>query len=101
MSPFIIFQYVKISPFMATLQKTFRYDGDPSASALSTVNLNFKIPTFEFVSVLKDGKPFPERNAISEHSVNLIRKLNDTSYTIAFPNELLVGHSNNSLKAFY
>src|SRR6478609_2104059 len=101
MSPFIIFQYVKISQFMATLQKTFRYDGDPSSSTLSTVNLHFKIPTFEFISVLKDGKPIPERNALSEHPVNLTRKISDKSYAIAFSNELLVGHTDNSLKTFY
>ena len=86
---------------MATLQKTFKYDGDPSTSALNTVNLLFKIPTFEFTTVLKDGRPFPERNALSEQPINLKKKISDTSYTIAFPNEMLVGHTDNSLKNFY
>jgi hypothetical protein len=101
MSSFIIFQYAKKSLFMATLQKTFKYEGDPSSSALSTVNLQFRIPAFEFITVLKDGKPFPERNALSEQPINLTKKLSDTSYAIAFPNDILVGHTDNSLKYFY
>ncbi|MEP7110179.1 MAG: hypothetical protein ABI760_19440 [Ferruginibacter sp.] len=86
---------------MATVQNTFKYEGDASASALNNVNLHFKIPTFEFITVLKDGRPFPERNDLDEQLIILNKKLSDTNYEIAIPNEFLVGYSDNSLKNFY
>ena len=86
---------------MAILQNTFKYEGDTSASALNNVNLHFKIPTFEFITLLKDGRPFPERNDLPDRAITLNKKLSDTNYTISFPNEFLVGYSGNSLKNFY
>jgi len=86
---------------MATLQKTFQYDGNASTAVLNNVNLHFKIPIFEFITVLKDGRPFPERKDLGEQLKVLNKKLSDTDYAISFPNEFLIGHTASSLKNFY
>lgn len=86
---------------MATLQETFKYAGNASTSALNNINIHFKIPTFEFITVLKDGRPDPRRNVHGEQLMISNKKLNDTSYSIAFPNEFLSGHTANSLKNFH
>jgi len=49
---------------MATVQKSFKYDGNASSSALTNINLNFEVPSFEFITTLIDGKPFTERNRL-------------------------------------
>ncbi|WP_028978323.1 papain-like cysteine protease family protein [Sporocytophaga myxococcoides] len=86
---------------MATLQRTFKYEGDSSATVLSEVNLSFQIPTFEFNTFLRDGRPFPQRNTVGKEVKVINKKLKDDSYDIAFPNELLIGTSPNSVKLFY
>src|SRR5438477_10676145 len=86
---------------MASLQQGFTYEGNVSASPVNSVNLNFKIPAFEFITVLRDGKRFPERNHVGEQIVHVKNKLNSDSYEVNFQNQILVGHSNTSLLNFY
>ncbi|MBF9255160.1 N-acetylmuramoyl-L-alanine amidase [Pontibacter sp. 172403-2] len=85
---------------MALLQHTFNYEGEVPFP-IHSVNLFFRVPTFEYVTVLRGRRPSAARNHLSEQTVHLNNKLSDTSYEARFPNEFLVGHSDRSLINFY
>ncbi|MFT3982004.1 MAG: papain-like cysteine protease family protein [Ferruginibacter sp.] len=85
---------------MPTLQSSFRYDGNASASVSTTINLLFKVPVFEFSTVLVNGKPFIKRDLLGEQPVSINRKLADTSYEASFKNEYLTGNSDTSVLNF-
>lgn len=85
---------------MATLQKSFKYEGDASLSPLSNINLNFEFPTFEFVTALLNGKPFIKRNQLGKNALLLTKKLVESSYEATFRNEYLIGSSEVSILNF-
>jgi hypothetical protein len=85
---------------MATIKKSFRYDGNPSTSPIAYINLNFTILSFEYDSELINGKPFIRRNSGSRQSIILSKKLTDTNYLVDFKNEYLIGHSDSSVINF-
>ncbi len=76
---------------MATLQKTFKYEGNASVVPFNTVNLNFEVPSFEFVSTFINNKPLIERSVLGDQTVTSNKKLSESSYRINFPNEYLIG----------
>lgn len=85
---------------MTSLQKTFHYQGDPSKSPIESVILFFEIPTYEFVTVFRNGRPFSERVHLGEHILQLDRKLKSAEYAAVFANELLIGTRDLSVKTF-
>lgn len=85
---------------MTSLQKTFQYHGDSSNSPIESVMLFFEIPTYEFLTVFSDRKPFFERVHRGEHILQLDRKLKSVDYAAFFANELLIGKTDLSVKNF-
>lgn len=81
---------------MATLQQTFKYEGNVSSAPLKTVNLEFEIPSFEFVTVLLDGKPFIDRNDTGEQRLNIFKNLPETKYSLPVSGVWFAGTSDSS-----
>lgn len=86
---------------MATLQSSFKYEGDPNTAPFETVTLGFKIPAFEFVETLINRKPFIERNEVGTHLQNLLQNLSEIKYAVTIPNETLIGSTDASIINFY
>lgn len=86
---------------MATLQQSFAYAGDASSAAIKNVNLRFSIPSFEFTTVIRDGKPFPEREQMGKQVLSLNQQLLDTDYTVSFPNDWLTGVPDAAVLSFW
>lgn len=85
---------------MATLQTTFKYEGNASASLIKNINLAFKSPLFEFDKPLINGKPFLERKQLGEKLISTNKKLTDSKYDVNINNEYLIGASDNSVENF-
>ena len=60
---------------MASLQNTFHYEGNSSNSPIESVLLFFDIPTYKFETILRDGRPFPERVHLGTHTLQVHRAL--------------------------
>ena len=86
---------------MASLQNTFHYEGDSSSSPIDAVLLSFDIPTYKFETVLRDGRPFPERVRLGTHTLQAHRALDSADYVVSFPGELLIGTTDASVTNFY
>lgn len=86
---------------MASLQKTIRYEGSVSASALiPAINLDFSIPFFEFTTRLVYGKPVIERDRSGEQTVSISKKLTEKVYELLVNNECFTGKSDTSVTDF-
>ena len=86
---------------MASLQNTFHYEGNSSNSPIESVLLFFDIPTYKFETVLRDGRPFPERVHLGTHTLQVHRALNSADYFAPFASELLIGSTDLSVKNFH
>lgn len=86
---------------MASLQNTFHYEGDSSDSPIQSVLLFFDIPTYQFETILRDGKPFPERVHLGGHTLQVHRALDSADYLAPFASELLIGSTDVSVKNFH
>jgi len=86
---------------MASLQNTFHYEGNSSNSPIESVLLFFDIPTYKFETVLRDGRPFPERVHLGAHTLQVHRALNSADYFAPFASELLIGSTDLSVTNFH
>jgi len=86
---------------MATLQQTFKYEGNIAIAPFKTVILNFEMPAFEFITSLIDNKPFVERNKIDVQSIAIFQSLVKSKYSLNIPNQLLIGTTEISCINFW
>ena len=86
---------------MATLQKSFKYNGTLPVKAVSAVDLKFNIPGFEFIKSTINDKLIMERVSAGSYDVSMINPLTTNVYTINFPGEYLTGNTATSLLNFW
>lgn len=81
---------------MATIQKSFSYEGDPSKAPFKTINLEFNFPVFEFVSSHDKKEINISRNEIAVEKITVQQKLTEAKYTATIPGKNLIGDTENS-----
>lgn len=86
---------------MATLQESFKYEGDATVLPFKTVKINFDFPVFQFNTILRDGKPFIEKNQSGSQIISIFQDLAKNSYSATIPNQLLIGPSESSVLIFW
>jgi hypothetical protein len=86
---------------MATLQESFKYEGDATVLPFKTVRINFEFPVFQFDTILRDGKPFIERNQSGSQTISIFQDLARNSYSATIPDQLLIGPSESSVLNFW
>jgi hypothetical protein len=86
---------------MASLQSTFHYEGDSANAPVESVVLWFEIPAYRFETVLRDGRPFPERVHHGTQRLQVHRALSSADYVASFASELLIGSTDLSVGNFH
>jgi Papain-like cysteine protease AvrRpt2/Tectonin domain len=85
---------------MATLQKTFNYEGDSTKTPFKTIILDFNFPVFEFISNLEKRQTTIVRDEISLQRTSIIQKLSENKYTANIPGKYLIGDTESSVVNF-
>ena len=85
---------------MASLQRTFRYQGDPSQIPISNVTLEFHIPEFSYFSTNENYANF-KRHIDGYSKVSLSQGLREEEYRVQVPTTLIVGEQLNSKYGYF
>lgn len=87
---------------MLTLQKTFSYVGDLKKAPVTDINLEFRIPLYEYSEIKGDleGNVIIKRTAVASEVIPITKKIESEDYLLNLPESFIIGKQDDINRYF-